>query len=154
MPDDSEERTREFADRQTISFLESRETLAEMLRLVSPELAEMLDFRGAVRENRSFIPEELSKSDTDVVYSVPLKSDTTTPNERKVWVYTLIEQQTDPDPFMLLRLLFCMVQLWMAQYRDGKGTRNRPGGCACIPLSRSCSIPATVTGRCRSRSRN
>ena len=108
----SPEVIREFNDRGTLWLLEDPANLRDLLRIVEPEVAERLDFTRAERVNRSFIPADLQKRESDLIFRVPFL----TPKEaaREVWVYILLEHQSRPDPLMLLRVLerFTVRQDW------------------------------------------
>jgi len=85
-----------------------------LLQIVEPALAERLDFADAERINRSFIPADLQKQESDLIFRVPFTADVTEPG-REVWVYVLLERQSVPDPEMGLRLYLSMGQLWDSQ---------------------------------------
>src|SRR5438067_6705921 len=113
----SPEVIREFNDRGTLWLLEDPANLRDLLRIVEPEVAERLDFTRAKRVNRSFIPADLQKRESDLIFAVPWR-DGEFKAAGQVWVYVLLEHQSRPDPLMPLRLLLCMVQLWESQRRE------------------------------------
>src|SRR5213082_2707993 len=94
---------REFNDRGTLWLLEDPANLRDLLRIVEPEVAERLDFSRAERVNRSFIPADLQKRESDLIFRVPFLQ----PKEEgpEVWLYILLEHQSRPDPLMPLRVL-------------------------------------------------
>jgi predicted transposase YdaD len=98
-PTPSPEVIREFNDRVTLWLLEDPASLRDLLRILEPDLAERLDFARAARVNRSFIPADLQKQESDLVFRVPAGAGT-----GEVWVYLLVEHQSRPDPLMPLRL--------------------------------------------------
>ena len=110
---------REFNDRGTLWLLEDPALLQEFLRLLDASLAEELDFTQAQRINRSFIAADLQKSESDLIYRVPYRS-----GENAVLVYVLLEQQTRTDDLMPFRLLSYCTELWSAQVREWKETRQ------------------------------
>jgi hypothetical protein len=105
---------REFDDRSTLWLLEDPEQLRGFLQILDPDLADRLDFDHARRLNRSFIPADLQKEESDLVYTVPFRDG----SGREVWVYILLEHQSEPDPLMGLRLYLYMGQLWDTQRRE------------------------------------
>ena len=113
---------REFADRGTLWLLELPENLRDLLRLVSAEVADRLDFTRAERINRSFVPDDLRKQEADLLYRVPYRQ-----GRSEVWVYVLLEHQSRPDRTMGLRLLSYMVQIWLSQVRQFEDAKT-PGG--------------------------
>jgi hypothetical protein len=105
---------REFEERGTLWLLEDPENLRGLLQILEPELVERLDFARARRINRSFVPADLQKQESDLVYAVPFREG----DGREVWIYVLLEHQSEPDPLMGLRLYLYMGQLWDSQRRE------------------------------------
>lgn len=112
---------REFNDRGTLWLLEDPANLRDLLRIVEPEVAERLDFSRAERVNRSFIPADLQKRESDLIFRVPFLQPAQEGPE--VWVYVLLEHQSRPDLLMPLRVLESMVELWRTQVREWEDTR-------------------------------
>jgi hypothetical protein len=110
---------REFNDRGTLWLLEDPLNLRDLFQILEPDLAADLDFPRARRENRSFVPADLQKQESDVVFLVPWRGR----QEREVWVYILLEHQSDHEPLMGLRLYLYMGQLWQAQWREWEDRR-------------------------------
>ena len=104
---------REFPDRGTKWLLEFGENVEGLLQIVASDLADQLDFDQLQQVNQSFIPDNLRKQESDVIYLVPFRSE----ELGDVWVYLLIEHQSVPSPVMGFRLLFYMVNIWDAQRR-------------------------------------
>ena len=98
---------REFDDRSTLWLLEDPALLRGLLQILDAGLADHLDFERARRINRSFIPADLQKQESDLVYTVPLRHR----RGKLVWVYVLLEHQSEPDPLMALRLYLYMGEL-------------------------------------------
>ena len=110
---------REFADRGTKWLLEFGENVEGLLQIVAGDLAEQLDFSQLQQVNQSFIPDNLRKQESDVIYLIPFQSE----DLGDVWVYLLIEHQSVPSPVMGFRLLFYMVNIWDAQRRGWEDTK-------------------------------
>ena len=104
---------REFSDRGTKWLLEFGENVEGLLQIVASDLVDQLDFSQLQQVNQSFIPDNLRKQESDVIYLVPFRSE----ELGDVWVYLLIEHQSVPSPVMGFRLLFYMVNIWDAQRR-------------------------------------
>ena len=113
---------REFPDRGTLWLLETPQNLHDLLRLVSAEIADRLDFTRAERSPRSFVPDDLRKKEADILYRVPYRQ-----RRGEVFVYVLLEHQSRPDRTMGLRLLSYMVHIWLGQVRAFESART-PGG--------------------------
>jgi hypothetical protein len=111
---------REFPDRGALWLFEDPRQLRELLLILEPALADFLDFSHARLENRSFIPADLQKQESDLIFLVPLRG---TPRQQ-VWVYLLLEHQSKPDPLMGLRLYLYMGQLWDEQRRGWEDRRT------------------------------
>lgn len=105
---------REFDDRSTLWLLEDPEHLRGLLQILDPPLVERLDFTHARRLNRSFVPADLQEKESDLIYAVPFREG----SGRAVWVYVLLEHQSEPDPEMGLRLFLYMGELWDSQRRE------------------------------------
>jgi hypothetical protein len=116
---------REFNDRATLWLLEDPHNLRDLLRIHSPQLVEHLDFDRAERLNCSFIPPDLQKEESDLLFRVPyvLRSEV---GEiiQDILVYLLLEHQSKPDYLMPLRLLAYMLQLWEAQRREWEDNKT------------------------------
>ncbi|MCC2672474.1 MAG: putative transposase, partial [Armatimonadetes bacterium] len=105
---------REFNDRSTLWLLDDPANLRDLLQLLEPGVVAALDFEHAQRVNRSFIPADLRKQESDLIFRTPTRSGT----EQSVWVYLLLEHQSRPDPEMELRLLSYVTQLWESERRS------------------------------------
>src|SRR5690242_9632259 len=90
---------REFNDRGTLWLLEDPEFLRDLVRLLDSSLASELDFTRAERVNRSFIPADLQKQESDLIFKIPYLHGTS-----EALVYVLVEQQTQPDGLMPFRI--------------------------------------------------
>ena len=104
---------RELPDRGTKWLLEFGENVEGLLQIVASDLADQLDFDQLQQVNQSFIPDNLRKQESDVIYLVPFRFE----ELGDVWVYLLIEHQSVPSPVMGFRILFYMVNIWDAQRR-------------------------------------
>src|SRR5208337_3839217 len=102
---------REFNDRGTLWLLEDPVHLRNLLQILEPELAARLDIDHAERINRSLIPADLLKQETDLIFRIPFRTDS---NEVgvAVLIYVLLEHQSKPDSLMGLRLFLYLGELW------------------------------------------
>jgi hypothetical protein len=62
---------REFPDRGTKWLLEFGENVEGLLQIVADDLVDQLDFSRLQQVNQSFIPDNLRKQESDVIYLVP-----------------------------------------------------------------------------------
>lgn len=102
---------REFPDRGVKWLLESPDNVRGLLRLLAPDLADRIDFARLERVQTTFVPDDLSKQESDLPFRAPLR-EVGVDGEREVLIYLLIEHQSTPDRAMGLRLLSDMVSLW------------------------------------------
>lgn len=104
-----------FADRSIRWLLEDKENVRGLLEIVAEHLVAHLDFSQLVPINRSFIPDNLREQESDIVYSVPFRSESKTD---ELLIYILIEHQSTIDVTMGFRVLFYMTQIWDFQRRE------------------------------------
>ena len=120
MQDDEAPPIREFKDRGTIWLLGSPTMFAALVSRAVPTIATRLDFERAVRLNRSFVPDDLRKRETDVAYRVPYRDSGT-----GLLIDILTDHQSEPDPVMSWRVLHQMDLLWEQTLREHED-RNIP----------------------------
>jgi hypothetical protein len=121
---------REFPDRGTQWLLEDPVHMRDLLQLLQPELAQRLVVSRAERLNRTMIPPDLRKKETDLIFRVPYRANSAgeatsdkAPNANREWevlVYVLLEHQSAHDPLMMLRLFLYMAELWSIQRRQAE----------------------------------
>jgi predicted transposase/invertase (TIGR01784 family) len=102
---------REFPDRGVKWLLESPDNVRALLRILAPELADRMDFARLERIQTTFVPDDLSKQESDLIFRAPIR-DVSADGEREVLIYLLFEHQSTPDRAIGLRLLSYMVNLW------------------------------------------
>ena len=107
---------REFPDRGTKWLLESPENTNCLIRIVDTDLADCIDVERLHHIPTTFIPDNLRKQETDVVFTAPFL-DKTQGTEQRVIIYILIEHQSKPRLEMGFRMLFYMTQIWDRQRR-------------------------------------
>jgi hypothetical protein len=108
---------REFHDRGIQWLLEDRLHAGDLLQIWDPDLGARLDFSRAVRVNRTLVPPDLRKRERDIIYRAPFRGGDARAG-REVWVYILLEHQSEPDPTMGLRIYLYRGQLWELQARE------------------------------------
>ena len=107
---------REFPDRGTKWLLESPENVRCLLRIISASLADFIDFSKLRELKTTFIPDNLRKQESDLVFLSPFLEQAQGV-EREVMIYILIEHQSKPRREMGFRMLFYMTQIWDRQRR-------------------------------------
>ena len=108
-------RVEHFPDRSARWLFQDTENVRGLLEIVAAELVELIDFSQLAQINRSFIPDNLREQESDLVFSVPLHTESETD---ELLIYILIEHQSTVDLTMGFRVLFYMVQIWDSQRRE------------------------------------
>ncbi len=106
------DRQRAWEDRAIQDLLASPQNLEDLLRLASAALVDELDFSRMIPAKQRYVLPDLRKLESDIVVEVPFRQ-----GEHAVWIYILLEHQSEPDRAMPLRLLGYMVELWKVQVR-------------------------------------
>ena len=134
----SPEVIREFPDRGAQWLLADPIHLRHLLQLLQPELAQRLDVNRAERINRTMIPADLQKKESDLIFRVPYRAtgkETGGPKlEWEVWIYVLLEHQSQHGPLIFLRLLLYMAELWSEQLRSAEANRIPDGKVRISPV--------------------
>ncbi len=107
---------REFPDRGTKWLLETPENTQCLLRIISPSLADCINFSKLRELRTTFIPDDLRKQESDLIFLAPFLEHAQDV-EREVMIYILIEHQSKPRWEMGFRMLFYMTQIWDKQRR-------------------------------------
>lgn len=108
---------RDFPDRAIRWLLESPDNVRGLLHVATPNLVDRFDVARLRSIPRSFVLESLRAREADCVFRVPFRT-VVGAAEREIWVYILIEHQSDPDPWMAFRLLSYMQALWESERRE------------------------------------
>lgn len=108
-------RIEHFPERSARWLFQDRENVRGLVEIVAGELVELIDFNQLSQINRSFIPDNLREQESDLVFSVPLQSESETD---ELLIYILIEHQSTIDVTMGFRVLFYMIQIWDSQRRE------------------------------------
>ncbi len=124
---------RDFPDRAIRWLLESTDNVRGLLLTVAPDLAARIDCDRLAHLPRSFVQETLRAREADCVLRGPYRASDGAP-EREVWVYILLEHQSDPDPWMSFRLLTYMLALWESERREQEERRVPVGDRRLSPI--------------------
>lgn len=107
---------REFNDRGLVRLLESPVNFGNFVRLFPKSLADRLDVSRLELKNRVFIAPDLSKSETDILYSVPcrMNENESLANDpaESVLIYLLSELYTRPDKKIGKKIYERRGQIW------------------------------------------
>ncbi|MBI4563866.1 MAG: Rpn family recombination-promoting nuclease/putative transposase [Planctomycetes bacterium] len=113
---------RNFPDRAIRSLLQSPGNVRALLHMAAPEIARGFNVSKLSRLERTFVQETFRQREADCILRLPYRPRDASP-ERDVWVFVLIEHQSDPDPLMAFRLLFSMAPLWEYERREQEERR-------------------------------
>lgn len=112
---------REFNDRGLVRLLESPVNFGNFVRLLPKTVAERLDVSRLELKNRVFIAPNLSKTETDVLYSVPCRMKENEPSSDEtvdsVLIYLLSELYTRPDNRVGKKIYNRRGQIWDQEER-------------------------------------
>jgi predicted transposase YdaD len=108
-------------------LLEDPRNTEDLLRLTDFDLIAQIDFDRLELVRTSFVARDYRHLEADLVLRAPLRP---RPGQRRkvVWIFILIEHQSEPDALMPLRLLDYVAQIFKRQVRTWQskyGSRRR-----------------------------
>jgi len=83
-----------------------------------------IDWSTIHREPGSYIDEDLRGKYTDLLFSADLHGQG---ERRRTFLYALVEHQSSPESFMVLRIFIYMGRIWAQFRRDYKDAKRLPG---------------------------
>lgn len=111
--------------RSTFSELEN--AVAFFQNYLAEDLVKSLDWSTLQQQSGSFIDEELSGSESDLLFHVSSP-------QGGALVYILFEHQSTEDPWMALRLLRYMARIWEKQRSNAVANSEKPSLSPIIPV--------------------
>jgi len=123
---------RNFPENGMKLLLEHPKNVGDLLRLAAQEVAERIDLDGLRHVKETFVKRDYRHIAGDVVLTAPLR--TGSADDARVWIYILIEHQSEPDPLMPLRLIDYVVQIFKFQEREWKVTHGLTSGIRLQPV--------------------
>ena len=113
------ELVRRFTENGMKLMLEDPLNVRDLLALLELEWLTLIDFDRMKLVQTTFVQRDYRHIESDVVLIAPLRR---MARGRRLMIYMLIEHQSEPDPWMLLRVLEYVVQIYKYQMRRrGKG---------------------------------
>ena len=112
----------QFPGQSTQWLLEDKENVRGLLETIADDLAGNLDFSELIHINRSFIPYNLREQESDILYSVPSRTESKTD---EVFIYILIEHRSNVEATIAFDMLLYMTQIWEFQCREWE-SNNTP----------------------------
>lgn len=110
----------QFSDQSTRWLLEDKERVRGLLETIVDDLD--FDFSHLTHIDRSFIPYNLREQESDILYSVPFRTESKTD---EVFIYILIEHRPNVDATIAFDMLLYMTQIWEFQRREWE-SNNTP----------------------------
>jgi predicted transposase/invertase (TIGR01784 family) len=119
---------RHFPENGMKVLLEDPRNVRDLLALANNDLVNLIDFDNLSHVRTTFVARDFRHVEADVVLTAPIREDAAARGQKRLWLYVLIEHQSKPDQFMILRLLEYVVQLYKAQRRrmGGRGSLLQP----------------------------
>ena len=105
----------QFPGQSTRWLLEDKESVRGLLETIAGELVGNIDFSHLTHINRSFIPYNLQEQESDILYTVPFRTESKTD---EVFIYILIERRSNVEATIAFDLLLYMTQIWEFQRRE------------------------------------
>ncbi|MBN2490293.1 MAG: Rpn family recombination-promoting nuclease/putative transposase [Planctomycetes bacterium] len=125
------ELARNFHENGMKLLLEDPRNVRDLVMLVSRDLAERIDFERLKPVKQTFVRKDYRHVHTDIVLTAPLRGEPE--GGKRVWIYILIEHQSEPDRMMPLRLHDYVIQIlryqereWKRRHRSVAGLRLQP----------------------------
>jgi len=119
------ELVRRFPENGIKLLLENRRNVSDLFYLTSEEVVSLIDFLHLKLVRGTFVGRDYRHIESDLVLTAPYRPEGA---RRRLWLYLLIEHQSEPDPLMPLRLLEYVVQIFKLQQREWlKGHRSVAG---------------------------
>src|SRR5947208_1326650 len=127
-----EDFARNFPENGMKLLLHEALNVRELLSLSAWEHADAIDYRRLAPDPTSYVQRDYRHLESDLVLRAPLRRGGR--SRLLLWLYVLIEHQTEPDEFMPLRLLEYDIAIYKAQVRDWLRTHPSLAGLRLMPV--------------------
>jgi hypothetical protein len=125
---------RRFAENGLKLLLENSANVRELLTLGRAEGLAEIDFELMKPTSTSFVTRDYRHVETDIVLVAPLRHPGKKRAQPGVFIYVLIEHQSEPDELMPLRALDYVVQIYKSQLRDWLQQQGSPRKVRLLPV--------------------
>lgn len=125
----------DFPDRAIRRLLQNPSNLRDLLADLLPDLVDRFDFARLEVVDRAFLLDDWRRRESDLLFRLPFLPDAG--DLPPVLVCILLEHQSQPDPWMPLRLLLYAVLFWEREWRVWETEHDRgapPGLTPVIPI--------------------
>lgn len=99
-------------------LLEDPANVRDLLRILDYPEIDRIAFDAMTVERTTYVAPDYRHVEADVVLSAPFRISESRQSRKRITLYVLIEHQSEPDRFMVFRVLEYVVQIYKAQMRD------------------------------------
>jgi predicted transposase YdaD len=125
---------RRFPENGMKLLLEDPANVRDLLALTRSDLPPLIDFDRLSPVRTTFVARDFRHVEADVVLTAPLRGRTGPQRRTVVWLYLLLEHQSEPDALMPIRLLDYLAQILKAQLRAWSNTHDSYAGFRAQPI--------------------
>jgi hypothetical protein len=115
---------RNFPENGLKVMLEDPRNVSDLLTLLNAKIHSRIDFEQMRVSPNRFIHRDYRHVEADVVLQAPLIDAQGQPFAKPITIYILIEHQSEPDEFMLFRVLEYVVLVFKKQLQDWRRARG------------------------------
>lgn len=119
---------RQLPDRMIRDSLQRAENLRDFLRDCVPTVADQFDYEKLEPVERGLLTGDWRLRESDLIFKIPYLDK----EGLAALVLLLIEHQSDTDPFVPLRMLLAIAELWERVWRDWE-SKERPRPAFALP---------------------
>jgi hypothetical protein len=115
----------DFPDRAIRRLLEDPHNLRHLLAAVLPDLVARFDFDHVERVDRAFLLDDWRRRESDLLFRLPFQPARGDEAALPALVCLLIEHQSEPDPWMPLRVLVYAALYWEREWKTWASQHSR-----------------------------
>ena len=124
-------------------LFEDPHNVHDLLDLTGLEILDLIDFDRMTLDPTTYVQRDYRHVEADLVLRAPLRG---FGGKRRITIYMLLERQSKPDPFMMLRVLDYVLQIYKARSGPGNNSILPARACVSIPCCPWSRTPASVRG--------
>jgi predicted transposase YdaD len=127
----------DFPDRAIRQQLQNPRNLRDLIATLLPERVGQFDFEHVEPVDRTFLLDDWRRRESDLLFRVPFQPGSATEAIPPVLVCVLLEHQSDPDPWMPLRILVYAALFWEREWKAWEAQHpraERPRLSSVIPI--------------------
>ena len=123
---------RNFPENGMKLLLEDPKNVRDVLRLAGRDIAERIDLGRLQHVKETFVHRDYRHIVADAVVKAPLRVRLS--GDERIWIYILVEHQSEPDRLMPLRLIDYVVQIFKFQEREWERLHGSTAGIRLQPV--------------------